>query len=649
MKSSDESPFLCVFVWRGAGWCLMRCAPVLATLLVAACGANSDGPEGSSNPVTIGTVVVNPKIVAVTTSQAPVFAATVSGSGKTAVRWSVDAVQGGNATAGTIDSNGRYTPPSAGGTHTITATSQVDPTKSGTAVVAVTDLTGIVTHHVDVARTGHNPKEYALTPARLATPGAFGKIFSCAVDGQIYAQPLYVPNVVIAGAAHNVLIVATEHDSVYAFDADSAGCTQYWKTSFLGPGITPVDSETRDLLPEVGITGTPVIDVGRGAIYVVAKTQESGGYFQRLHALDLVTGSEKFGGPTVIQATSPGSGVGGNTFDALRENQRSALLMVNNVVYIVWASHGDTAPYHGWIVGYDADSLQRTTVFNVTPNGEGGGIWMSGGGPAADTSGNLYVMTGNGTFDAGATVPPVAPNDNFGESFMRLATSGGLRVADFFTPANQSTLNDHDWDLGSGAPVVLPDVMGSTDHPHLLVGGDKQGYLYLVDRDKMGRYAGLLSGGDANVQTVQVLSSPPCGLCGFFDTPAILGNRIYVAAVRDTLRAYQITNATMTAAGSATDLTLDRPGAVPVVSSQAGTNGIVWVIDASMNGTNGATLGPAVLRAYDASTLGTAVYRSDAKPVDEADAGVKFVPPVVANGKVYVAGHSSFTVYGLTP
>ncbi|MBI3530862.1 MAG: pyrrolo-quinoline quinone [Betaproteobacteria bacterium] len=597
------------------------------------------------------TVAVNPQIVAVTTSQRSVFAATVSGTGNTAVSWSVDGVDGGNATAGTIDGSGHYTPPSAGGTHTITATSQADPTKNGTAVVAVTDLTGIVTHHVDVARTGHNPKEYALTPARLATPGAFGKIFSCAVDGQIYAQPLYVANVAIAGATHNVLIVATEHDSVYAFDADSSGCTQYWKTSFLGAGITPVSpadtGETGDLVPEIGVTGTPVIDVGRGTIYVVAKTQESGGYFQRLHALDLGTGSEKFGGPTVIQATSTGSGVGGNTFDALRENQRSALLMLNNVVYIAWASHGDKPPYHGWIVGYDADTLQRTTMFNVTPNGEQGGIWMAGGGPAADASGNVYVMTGNGTFDTSATVPPVAPNDDFGESFLRLATAGGLLVADFFTPGNQSTLNINDWDLGSGAPVVLPDTMGSTAHPHLLVGGDKQGYLYLVDRDNMGRYAG--SGADANVQTVQVLASTPCVLCGFFDTPAVLGDRIYVAAITDTLRAYQITNATMTAAGSATDLTLEVPGAVPVVSSQAGTNGVVWVVDASMNGTNGAALGPAVLRAYDASSLGTAVYRSDAKLADQAGDAVKFVPPVVANGKVYVAGRSSVTVYGFAP
>jgi hypothetical protein len=271
---------------------------------------------------------------------------------------------------------------------------------------------------------------------------------------------------------------------------------------------------------------------------------------------------------------------------------------------------------------------------------------MGGGGPAADSAKNIYVVTGNGTFDTSTTVPPVAPNNNFGESFLRLATAGGLSVGDFFTPSNQDELNVNDWDLGSGAPVVLPDSMGSAAHPHLLVSGDKQGFLYLVDRDNMGRYS---STGDANVQTVHVLASAPCVFCGFFDTPAVLADRIYVAANNDTLRAFRIANATMTAAGSASDLTLGTSGATPVVSSSAGASGIVWIVDASANGTNGAALGPAVLRAYDAANLGAALYRSDANPADQAGDAVKFVPPVVANGKVYVAGRSSFTVYGLAP
>ncbi|HVY06158.1 MAG TPA: pyrrolo-quinoline quinone [Burkholderiales bacterium] len=634
--------------------------PTPATVSVVAT-SNADSNAKDHATITITSAVqpiavsVSPRIVAVTTSQRPTFTANVTGSTNTSVNWRVDNISGGNSTVGTVSAGGLYTPPSTGGTHTITAISQADSTKSGSATVAVTDLAAIVTFHVDVARTGHNPKEFALTPARVGTPGAFGKLFACAVDGQVYAQPLYVANMSIAGGTHNVLFVATEHDSVYAFDADSAACTQFWKTSFLGPNITPGDPidtlENGDLIPEIGITSTPVIDVGRGAIYVVAKTKESGTYFQRLHALDLTNGTEKFGGPTEIQATYPGNGSGGNIFDPLRENQRAALLLLNSVVYIAWASHGDHSPYHGWIIGYDAGTLQRMTIFNTTPNGDEGGIWMSGGGPAADSSGNIYVMTGNGTFDPAATIPPVAPDNDFGESFLRLSTAGGLAVADFFTPANQDNLNLHDWDLGSGAPVVLPDSMGSSAYPHLLLGADKQGSLYLIDRDNMGRYSAVAN---ANLQTEQVLTTAPCILCGFFDTPAVFGDRIYVAPISNTLQSYEITNASITtSAGSvdaATDLTLRIPGAVPVVSSQAGANGIVWLIDARGNGTNGNALGPAVLRAYNATNLaGNALYHSDALPADQAGNAVKFVPPLVANGKVYVAGQSLITVYGLTP
>jgi hypothetical protein len=631
--------------------------------------AANDGSVASNSAVrdinvSTGTVSIalHPRATSVTTSQTEVFSAsvTVTGGATNGISWSVDGVGGGNSAAGTISANGLYTPGTGIGAHTVRATSQWDGTTSATASVAVTDLSGVFTWHNDAGRTGQNRQEYALTPASVSA-STFGRRFSCAVDGQLYAQPVYVANLTISGGKHNVVYVATEHDSVYAFDADAAPCVTYWQKSFLGAGVTTVPAvdtnETGDLSPEFGITSTPVIDPATSTLYVLARTKESGNYFQRLHALDVTTGQEKFGGPVVVQASVPGTGTGsvGNTitFDPLIQNQRSALLLLNGVVYIAWASHGDQGNYHGWLMGYNATTLARVATYNATPNADEAGIWMSGNGPAADSTGSIYVITGNGGFDAGNSIPLIAPNNDLGDAFIRLSSGAGLAVADYFTPFNQSGLSASDWDLGSSGAVVVPDGIGPVGHRNLLVGGDKEGKLYVLDRQNLGKFT---NGGPD--QVVQTLTFPGgCVTCGLFTSPVIWQTgansaTMYAGAVGDTLNAYPLSGGQFPATpASATAESYGFPGPAPSISSNAATNGVVWVLDTTHNGSGNSTppAGPVVLRAYDATDLQHRLYSSDAKAADAAGVAVKFAVPVIANGKVYVVGDGVLTVYGLLP
>ena len=498
-------------------------------------------------------------------------------------------------------------------------------------------FSGTFTHHNDNARTGANLQELVLTPATV-NQAQFGKLFSCAVDGHVYAQPLYVANLAIPDhGTYNVVFVATEHGSVFAFDADDPTCVQLWISSFIDPanGITTVPTDdvvSDDIVPEIGITGTPVIDPQTGILYVVVRTKENGSYVQRLHALDITTGAEALGGPVGIEASVPGTGDGSDganvSFDPLRQNQRAALLLTQGVVYIAFASHGDYGPYHGWLLGYDAATLQQVAVFNATPNGGAGGIWQSGGGPSADTSGNIYVITGNGTFDANVG------GMDFGDSFLKLSTqAGGLTVADFFTPFNQASLEANDLDLGSTDPLLLPD-QTDTDHPHLVLGAGKDGNAYLVDRDQMGQFTS-----SDNSQIVQTISISADGV---FCAPAVWENNIYFGPSSDVLKAFHLSggllSTTPTSQGS-TDLSY--PGATPVISADGSMNGIVWVLDKNVGGL-------AVLRAYDATDVSRELYNStEAGDRDQAGPAVKFAVPTVANGKVYVGGQYQLTVFGL--
>jgi len=593
-------------------------------------------PLSGTGQVPSSTVTISPRAVSLVLSQSRQF------TSNTSVTWSVDGIIGGSPTAGTITSSGEYTAPGTVGSHLVTATSLADSTQSANALVYVANYAGTFTYHNDNARTGQNLQESALGTGNVNS-SQFGKLFSYVVDGQVYAQPLYVANVNIpAQGVHNVVYVATENDSVYAFDADGLASAPLWQTSFINPsaGITPVPASyvnSDSVQPQIGITSTPVIDPSTATLYVVPYTKEGASCVYRLHALDITSGAEKFGGPVLIQASVPGTGAGtdghGNVaFNSFYQGQRPGLVLLNGTVYVAFASgHDDTPPFHGWVLGYNARSLQQVAVFNSTPHGGDGGIWSSGGAPAADSNGNLFFMTGNGTFDANTGGVDV------GDSVVKLSTSGGgLALADYFTPSDQGYLSAKDVDLGSGGVMLLPDQPGP--HPHLVLGGGKEGKLYVIDRDNMGQFQ---MGSDS-----QIVQSLLGGASGVWCTPAYWQSSVYLVPVNDTVKAFQVNGGllsnTPVAQGS---VAFAFPGATPTVSANGSTEGIVWVIQRTTAGSQAA-----VLRAYDAANVSRELYNSkQAGTRDVLDVGVKFAVPTVANGKVYVGTSSTLTVFGLLP
>src|SRR5579871_502499 len=464
------------------------------------------GAGGTSNTaqvtvtVSSGTVTVSPSIATLTQTQLQQFTASVANGG--GVSWSVDGVAGGNSSVGIIGADGLYTPGTAVGSHSIQATSLNNASDTAVATVVVTDLTAIYTYHDDNARDGANTQEYALTPANVNTT-TFGKLFSCTVDGAIYAQPLWVAGLTINGSVHNVVFVATAHDGLFAFDADASPCQPLWQANLIdaahranaGETTVPsagtghlVGSGNGDIAPEVGVIGTPVIDTAAGILYVVSKSvsADQSTFSQRLPAINLTSGNEMSGSPQVIVATYPGSGDGGttDTFSPGPQNQRAGLALVNGVVYIAWASHEDYPPYYGWVVGYQyhpaSASFTQTAVLNVTPNVQWGGIWMGGGAPAVDESSNLYLLTGNAYFDATSTS---GANNDYGDSLLQLSSS--LSVKQYFTPSDQDNDNNADDDFGSGGAAILADLPGEPI-THLIMGGGKDGNLYVLNRDNLG-------------------------------------------------------------------------------------------------------------------------------------------------------------------
>jgi hypothetical protein len=660
------------------------------------------GTSGTLTPITTlsltttsPTVTISPTLAAVVvTTQTQQFTASVVGPSNTNVNWSVDGTPGGSTAVGTISASGLYMPPATGGTHTVTAASASVPSASASASVAVTDLAGVFTYHNDLARDGANTQEYALTSASVDTT-TFGKLFSCPVDGAVYAQPLWVPGFTIGGGVHNLLIVATQNDSVFAFDADASPCVTYWQVNLLdtlhggAAGENPVvwnevGNCYGDIYPEIGVTSTPVIDPTTNTIYVISASELGGAggsgcskyvgtFYHKLHALDLATGSETFNAPVTIAASVPGTGDGSSNgmvnFESQFQGNRAGLILTGGTVYAAFASHEDATPYHGWLIGYSASNVQQqVAVFNTTPNGLGGadgGIWAGGGAPAVDEFGNIYVSTGNGIYDESS----LPPDDDYGDSTIRLQPSSGstpnganLSVAGWFTPYNEASLEDDDRDLGSGGPVLLPD---QTEGPvaHLLIQIGKQGILYLINRDNMGEF----NTGDNNDQIVQSFSAPNTGLWGM---PALWQNNLYVGGSKDVLRQFTFDSTTglfnpMTAVSESTE-TFGYPGTTPSISSQGASNGIVWTIDASLygfanhnvTGVDCSTLplasacsGPAILHAYNATNLGVEYWNSTqaANNRDQAGNAVKFVPPTVANGKVYVGTATEIDVYGLLP
>jgi hypothetical protein len=508
--------------------------------------------------------------------------------------------------------------------------------------IAITERIVVSTEHYDNFRSGQNLNEVILTPATVASPN-FQKLFSIPVDGYIYAQPLYVGGMAVPGkGTHNVLYVATEHDSVYALDADSntgQDSAPLWQTSFLNPsrGITTVsaiDFSCNNLEPEVGITSTPVIDLSTSTIYVVAETKENGDYFQRLHALDITTGAEKFGGPIEIKATYPGTGdgnVGGTlTFDPLQELNRPGLLLSQGNIYITWASNCDLDPFHGWVIAYNKATLQQVGVWVTTADGRRGGVWMSGGGMAADASGNLFLASGNGTFETSGN-----PAD-FGDSVVRLAFhSHGISLTDYFTPYDEATLDQGDKDLGSGGVLLLPDQLG--DHVHELIAAGKGKTIYVVDRDNLGHFHQ-----NDNSQIVQSVTGQ---VGSVFAVPTYWNNYIYLGGVSDHLKAFALNNGLLSSEPtSESNWTFTYPSASTSISANGTQNGIVWAIQSDQYTNNGND----ILFAFDAKNLAKQLYGSTVNPDrDNPGPAAKFQIPTVANGKVYVGSATQVSVYGL--
>ena len=592
-------------------------------------------------------VAVAPALAAVTLTQPQQFTATVFNDLQNqGVTWMVDGNNGGNSTSGTVSTTGLFTPGTQAGQHTVTAASVANASVNASATIAVTDLSGVLTQHNDAARTGQNLKEYALSPSTVSQ-SKFGRLYSCPVDGYVYAQPLYVANLTVASTTRNVIFLATEHDSVYAFDADSPSCTQLWKTSFLASGVTTMSWQdtsagtssgpTDDVYPEIGITSTPAIDTATNTIYVEAKTKETVGtgctvpspcYVNRLHALDILTGSEKFGGPVVISAPN---------FVSLRHFNRPALLLANNTLYIGFGSHGDISPWYGWLFGYNPATLAQKFVFSTSdPTGgsNGASLWNSGAGPATDAAGNVYVATGNGAYDG---------NKNFSESALKISPTGSL--VDWFTPFNRATLDANDIDLGSAGVLILPDSVGSTAHPHLALATGKIAILYLLDQTSMGRFH---SGSNLDVQ--EVIPVPPPNTTqldgGNYGLPAYWNGNIYSTGQNYPLSQFKISNGNISAPQFAVSgNTFPARGATPTVSASGATGGIVWVLDLS-GWTSG---GNAILDAYDASNVANLLFTSPVSGPGAAGPAVKFTVPTIANGKVYVPGQGVFTVFGLLP
>jgi chitodextrinase len=601
-------------------------------------------------------VKISPRRGGLATSQTLSVTATLTNdTANQGVSWSFSstgATSGGGFSSVTSSSGAAvtFTAPSGAGVVTIRATAVGDNTKTASATIGVTDLSGVLTYHNNLSRDGTNPKEYALTTSNV-TPSSFGKVFTCAADGAIYAQPLWIPKVNVGGGTHNVVLVATIRDSLYLFDADNSPCTTYWSKTLIPTGETYgsyADLGSSDIFPDIGILGTPVIDPSTNAVYLVTKTKSTstGNYVQRLHALNLADGSERSNSPVTIDSSVSVSGncdLGTSvSFDARLGNQRPGLALINGVVFVSWASHGDQGDYHGWVIGYNPQTLARVSTLNVTPNRSTavvycrGGIWMSGGAPAADSSNNIYLMTGNGAFD-----PPIS---DYSDSYLKLSSS--LAVSDYFTPHNQSNLDNSDSDVGAGGTALLID---QTSGPvaHLLVGAGKSGTFYVLNRDNMGHFNS--SSDAAAVQTWATNSH-----C--FSTPAFWNNTMYYFGVTfgssHLGEQYAFNNSTgqfNTTPVQTTPSGLGFPGATPSVSSTGNSNGIVWAIDSSNYGTKDSgsfSAGPAVLHAYDASNISTELWNSTQGSGNTAGNAVKFTVPTVANGKVYIGTRGNDTTTG---
>ncbi|HMH88148.1 MAG TPA: immunoglobulin domain-containing protein [Steroidobacteraceae bacterium] len=616
---------------------------LLLPLLLAACGGGNG--SGSGAAAVAPSITAQPADQTVVVGQPATFTVTAAGTAPLTFQWQKGGVPISGATASSY-----ATPATAqgddGGTFLVVVSNAVGSLSSSSAklkVVSGTTMprgTDVTTYKNDLSRSGQNLSESALTLTNVAS-STFGLLRTLAVDGRVDAQPLYLSQLSVGGGSFNTVFVATEHDSIYAFDSDSGAVL--WRVSLLGTGETPSDDRgCSQVTPEIGVTSTPVIDRTAGAhgtIYVVAMSIDAqSNYHQRLHALDITTGAELLNGPIEITASFPVTGTATSSFDPKAYEERAALLLLNGTIYTSWTSHCDIVPYGGWIISYAQSTLARNGVLNVAANSsKGPAIWMAGGGPAADSSGNIYLLTANGAFETTMDANGFPSGQDFGNSFLKISSAGaGLKVLDYFTMFNEVAESNADQDLGSGGGMLLPDLMDSTSTVrHLMVGAGKDGNIYVVDRDSMSKFN---ASSNKNYQTLG--GALPGGI---WSTPAYFNGSVYYGNVSGTLKAFAISSAKLGATPQSQSTTqFTYPGTAPSVSANGTANGIVWAHENS---------NPAVLHAYDAANLAHEIYNSNqaAGNRDHFGAGNKYITPMVADGKVFVGTPNSVAVFGLLP
>jgi hypothetical protein len=598
------------------------------------------------NAASVGpSITTQPANQTVTVGQTATFSVVATGTAPLTYQWQKNNANISGATSAS------YTTPATvsgdnGSTFLVIVTNPVTSINSKAATLTVNPIvtptgTDVTTYHNDVLRTGQNVTETALTQANVNST-TFGLLRNLSVDGLVDAEPLYLSQLGIAGGVHNVVFIATEHDSVYAFDSDTGA--QLWKVSLLGSGETTSDDRgCSQVTPEIGITSTPVIDRTAGAhgiLYAVAMSKNSSTYFQRLHALDITTGAEVEGGPVTVQATYPGNGDNSSggivTFDPKQYKERAGLLLLNGVVYTGWASHCDDAPYTAWIMGYNQTTLAQTSILNLTPNGNEGSVWQSGGGLAADPQGNIYALIANGTFDTTLDANGFPAQKDYGNGYVKVSTTGGtLAVADYFNMSNTTSESGADEDLGSGGAMVLPDgTYGTGSTLNLAVGAGKDGNLYVVNRNNMGKW-------NANSNNVyqEIAGALPNGVWG---VPAYFNSTVYYCDQGGTLKSFAISNGMLATTPVQTGASFAYPGILPSVSANGTSNGIVWGIE---------NTGTAVLHAWAANDLTQELYNSNqaANGRDHFGSGNKYITPMIADGKVFAATSNSVAVFGLLP
>jgi hypothetical protein len=598
------------------------------------------------NPATVApSITTQPSNQTVTVGQTATFSVVAAGTAPLSYQWQKNNINIPGATSASYT-----TPPTmigdSGASFRVIVTNPVTSIMSNPATLTVNPGitsagTDVTTYHNDIGRTGQNTTETILTQANVNS-ATFGLLRNLAVDGGVDAEPLYLSQLSIGGAVHNVVFIMTEHDSAYAFDSDTGA--QLWKVSLAGSGETSSDDRgCGQVSPEIGITSTPVIDRTAGAhgiLYAVAMSKNGSTYFQRLHALDITTGAELQGGPVTVHATYPGTGdnsSGGQViFDPKQYKDRAALLLLNGVIYTSWASHCDDSPYTAWIMAYNQTTLAQTSVLDLTPNGSEGSIWQSGGGLAADAQGNIYALIANGTFDTTLDANGFPNQQDYGNGFVKVSTAGGnLKVADYFNMSNTSNESGADQDLGSGGAMVLPDLTyGTASTLNLAVGAGKDGNLYVVNRNNMGKW-------NANLNNVyqELPGAVPNGVWG---VPAYFNSTVYYCDQGGTLKSFSISNGKLATTPVQTGASFTYPGVLPSVSANGTSNGVVWAIE---------NTGTAVLHAFAANDLTQELYNSNqaSNGRDQFGSGNKFITPMIADGKVFAATTNSVAVFGLLP